>query len=118
MKCVITGKDTNSLTNNVPLSVEARGDLNELHKEYNDKLREKFIKSFISKVSDPTEERIEQAGKLAPKVTKKFVLNQIAETSVRDVMSQFDVIEVPEEIIEEVTGESEETEEVETNEQA
>ena len=70
-KCVVTGKETNSTTNNIPLSREARPLLKKIVEKHNSKIEEMFVNRLIEKNEAITEEF---ARKLAPKINAKKAL--------------------------------------------
>ena len=75
MKCTITNTETNGLTNGIPLSREGRTELAEITTEYNEKLRERFLKSFIEKSGKRDDDMLEAVKKLGGNGTPTFVLN-------------------------------------------
>lgn len=90
MKCVITGKETNTLTKNVPLSREGREQLIELTKKYNEELEKMFIDKFKEKSKDKSELLAKAVSdKVIKKVTKNELLQTLSVYSVEEVFEQF-----------------------------
>lgn len=90
MKCVITGKETKTLTKNVPLSKEGKKQLEELVSKYNEELEKMFIDSFTEKSKDKSDIlALTVAKKVVKKVTKNQLLQTLAVYSVEEVFEQF-----------------------------
>ena len=90
MKCVITGKETKTLTKNVPLSKEGRDLINELTDKYNEELEKMFIRNFQNQSKDKSDILAKAvASKVVKKVTKNELLQTIAVYSVDEVFEQF-----------------------------
>lgn len=84
MKCIINGSDTKSFTSNYPTSISGRKLLPQITEAYNKLLMDEFIQGAIDatkKAGQPVldEESFKKnLGKMAPKITKKGVLEAIA----------------------------------------
>ena len=89
MKCTITNTETNGLTNGIPLSREGRTELAEITTEYNEKLRERFLKSFIEKSGKRDDDMLEAVKKLAPQYSKKSVLKMLVESTREELFEPF-----------------------------
>jgi|14_taG_2_1085336.scaffolds.fasta_scaffold51511_2 hypothetical protein len=93
MKCVITSEETKNKTNNFPLSRKGRLMLIDITNRYNDKLKDKFIESFIEKSGNESEETIKAVSKLAPKMSKHDMLKMLDKESEEDLFAKFDNVE-------------------------
>lgn len=90
MKCVITGKETSTLTKNVPLSKEGRVLLEELTDKYNQELEKMFIKKFTDRSENTSEElAVAISKKVVKKATKNELLKAFSVYSVEEVFEQF-----------------------------
>lgn len=90
MKCVITGKETKTLTKNVPLSKEGKVELDKLVKEYNEKLEQMFIDEFSKQSKDKSDILATTvAKKIVKKVSKNELLQTLAVYSVEEIFEQF-----------------------------
>jgi hypothetical protein len=94
MKCVATGKDTNMLTHNIPLSREGRNVITEKHLEYNNILKEKFITEQLElNNKNLTREHLE---KLAPHINKSAFLRMVNNSSIDDMFKQLNNLDLEE----------------------
>lgn len=89
-KCLLTGEDTVNKTNGFPLSRDGRLLLIEVTNKYNDKLEEEFIESFKEASSVVTDDAIETARKLAPKVSKHDILKMLIKKTEEELFAEFD----------------------------
>jgi len=82
-KCVITGNETNTMTNNIPVSAEGRAILSELHEVYNKKIKEEFVNKALGRAKEGSEEEFEEDEltkvfeKLAPQVSRNKMLDLV-----------------------------------------
>lgn len=106
MKCVITGKETLDKTNNIPLHREARVQLNEVVTEYNQKVKDNFVKEQV----DNGTMKKEFAEKIAPQFTKAHVLRMIERDSVEGIFETLEQVQedIAEGNKEEVSSDTEE----------
>lgn len=82
-KCVITGQETVNKKNNIPLSIEGRLKLAEIHSEFNQKAKEGFLEEQVTNGTLSQE----LAEKLAPQFSKAHVLKMIARDSVEGLFA-------------------------------
>ena len=95
MKCVITGNETNTMTNNVPVSAEGRELLSKVHEAYNNKIKEEFIDRALGVARDEeaktdTEARDEDVlrqafSQMAPQVSRNKML-ELLKIGVKDAV--------------------------------
>jgi cobyric acid synthase len=82
-KCVITGNQTNTMTNNIPVSAEGRVILSELHEVYNKKIKEEFVNKALGRAKEGNEEEFKEDEltkvfeKLAPQVSRNKMLDLV-----------------------------------------
>ena len=90
MKCVITGNETNTLTNGLPLSRDGRIKLNEITERYNTELKEQFKKRFKEKTNDNEEAAEGIAKVMAPKCSKKKMLKMLTKNTEEEIFKPFE----------------------------
>jgi hypothetical protein len=90
MKCVVTGQETSNKTKNIPLSREGRGKLTDILSDYNNKLKDRFVKEFAEKSGNESPETLEAVEKLAPKLSKRDILGMLTQKSVDELFEAFE----------------------------
>ena len=89
-KCVVTGNETSSLTNNVPLSREGRDVLTKVTDAHNEKVFE-YFKEESNKANNGVDLDEKTLRHFAPSINKRKALNLIAEKE-RDIMVTLDEV--------------------------
>ena len=86
MRCVITGNETKTLTDGIPVSAEGRSILNDLHNVYNKKIKKEFVDKALGRAKNKAEKVEEEFKedeltkvfeKLAPQVSRKKMLKLV-----------------------------------------
>lgn len=88
--CIITGDETENKTNGFPLSRDGRLMLIDITNRYNDKLKDKFVESFIEKSGNESEETLKAVSKLAPKISKHDMLKMLDKESEEELFAKFE----------------------------
>lgn len=88
MKCIITGKDTNSMMKGFPLSRDGRDELEDLLKEVNSIIKEAYVDSV--RKGCESEEQIQFMLKQfnPPSINKKELLKELTKRSKDEILEK------------------------------
>jgi hypothetical protein len=89
-KCVVTGNETSSLTNSIPVSIEGRDVLGKVTDAHNEKVFE-YYKEESNKANNGVELDEDTLRHFAPKINKRKVLDLIVRKE-RDIMVTLDEV--------------------------